>query len=77
MGGGLTSVVQYYFDIGVWTRSMSGTNADLIAVSLPCTKDPKSLYRIWGLLELVVSKTSWHFNSGPIKHTFLTFTDMD
>ena len=33
IGGGLTSVVQNYFDKGVETSSMSSTNADLIAVS--------------------------------------------
>ena len=41
---------------------MSSPNADLIAVSLACPKDPKSPYsvhRVWGLLELVESERSW------------------
>ena len=42
-GGGLTSVVQNYFHKGVWTRIMLTSNADFIAVSLACPKDPKSL----------------------------------
>ena len=33
-GGGLTSVVQIYFDKGVQTGIMLSPNADLIAVSL-------------------------------------------
>ena len=41
-GRGLTSVVQNYFDKGVWTSSMPSTNADFIAVSFACSKDPKS-----------------------------------
>ena len=43
-GGGLTSVVQNYFDKGVQTSIMSSPNADMIAVSLACPKDPKSPY---------------------------------
>ena len=35
-GGGLTSVVQIYFDKGVQTGIMLSPNADLIAVSLAC-----------------------------------------
>ena len=42
MGGGLTSVVYFYFDIRDVDSSMSYPNADLIAVSLACPKDPKS-----------------------------------
>ena len=42
--GGLTSVVQNFFDLGEYVdSSMSNSNADLIAVSLACRKDPKSL----------------------------------
>ena len=44
LGGGLTSVVQNYFDKVVWTGIMSSPNADMIAVSLACPKDPKSPY---------------------------------
>ena len=44
MGGGLTSVVQKDFDKGVQTRSMSNTNADLIAIRLAFPKDSKSPY---------------------------------
>ena len=40
-GGGLTSMVQNYFDKGVQTSIMSSPNADMIAVSLACPKDPK------------------------------------
>ena len=32
LGGGLTSVVQNYFDKVVWTGIMSSPNADMIAV---------------------------------------------
>ena len=46
MGGGLTSVVYFYFDKGVWTSIMSSLNADMIAVSVACPKDPKSPYRM-------------------------------
>ena len=59
MGGGLTSVVQNYFDKGVQTRIMSSPNADMIAVSLACPKDPKSpysVYTVWGLLVSSVRK---------------------
>ena len=53
---------------------MSNPNADVIAVSLACSKDPKSPYRIWGpprvssvrnLLEKVGDLR--HCSSGPIK----------
>ena len=59
--GGLTSVVQNYFDKGVWTSSMPSTNADFIAVSFACSNDPQSPYShtVWGPLELVVSEHSW------------------
>ena len=43
-GGGLTSVVYFYFGQGVQTSIMSSPNADQIAVSLACPKDPKSPY---------------------------------
>ena len=51
---GLTSVVQNYFDKGC---SMSSSpDAELIAVSLACPKDPKSPY-LMGPPELVVSES--------------------
>ena len=37
-------MVQNYFDKGVQTSIMSSPNADMIAVSLACPKDPKSPY---------------------------------
>ena len=40
---GLTSMVQNYFDLGMYTSSMSCLNADLIAVSLAYCKDLKKL----------------------------------
>ena len=45
-GGGLTFVVQIYFDKGCRLVFMSSPNADMIAVSLACPKDPKSPYKI-------------------------------
>ena len=41
-------------------------NADLIAVSFSCPKDPKSPYSR-GLLELVVSETSWRKYLGDLR----------
>ena len=45
---GLTSMVQNYFDLGMYTSSMSCLNADLIAISLALAspKEPKSPYSI-------------------------------
>ena len=45
-GGGLTLVIQIYFDKGCRLVFMSSPNADMIAVSLACPKDPKSPYKI-------------------------------
>ena len=39
-------MVQNYFHKGVWTRIMLTSNADFIAVSLACPKDPTSPYRM-------------------------------
>ena len=44
MGGRFDFHGQNYFDKGVQTSIMSCQNADLIAVSLACPKDPKSPY---------------------------------
>ena len=59
---------------------MSGTNADLIAVSLACTKDPKSLYRIWGLIVSSVrnlpEKVGDLRDIAVLVHSNLTFTDL-
>ena len=43
-GGGLTSLVQNYFDKGVQISIMSSPNADMIAVSLTCPKDTECPY---------------------------------
>ena len=49
MGGGLTSVVQNYFDKGVQTSIMSCPDADLIVEVLHVPR----------IQELVVFETSW------------------
>ena len=60
---------------------MSSPNADLIAVSLACSKDQKSPYRM-GPPKLVMKapgeskRLEKHYNSGPIKLAFLTFADV-
>ena len=62
---------------------MSSPNAYMIAVSLACPKDPKSLYRIWGLI--VSSVRNLPEKVGDLRDiavlvhsnlTFLTFTDL-
>ena len=53
MGGGLTSVVYFILTNGCRLVLCQVQNVDLIAVSLACPKDLKSLYsvyRIWGLI---------------------------
>ena len=46
-GRGLTSVVQNYFDKALYCRLIlcQVQNADLVAVSLVCLKDPKNLLK--------------------------------
>ena len=71
MGGGLTSVVQNYFDKGVQT-SIS-PNADVIAVGLACPNDTKIPYSMGPLSQQCPKapgenrRLESHCNSGQIK----------
>ena len=51
MGGGLTSVVQIILTKECRLVNMSSPNADVIAVSLSCPKNPKNPYLLSRRLE--------------------------
>ena len=86
MGGGLTSVVYFILTNGCRLVLCQVQNVDLIAVSLACPKDLKSLYsvyRIWGLI--VSSVRNLPEKVGDLRDiavlvhsnlTFLRFTDL-
>ena len=85
-GRGLTSVVYFILTNGCRLVLCQVQNVDLIAVSLACPKDLKSLYsvyRIWGLI--VSSVRNLPEKVGDLRDiavlvhsnlTFLTFTDL-
>ena len=69
MGGGLTSVVQIILTKECRLVNMSSPNADIIAVSLSCPKNPKNPYRMGPPRACSVRNLfdERYCNSGPIK----------
>ena len=61
MGGGLTSVVQNYFDKGMCrlVLFLSSDVALIVLVSLYIPRIQKAHIEWWGLLEVAVFETSW------------------
>ena len=69
MGRGLTSVVQIILTKECRLVNMSSPNADIIAVSLSCPKNPKNPYRMGPPRACSVRNLfdERYCNSGPIK----------